>query len=336
MDAKKMKELLKAMDLEKFRISQIIQAIFKQGISDFKKISTLPEDLRKKLSGKLEIYCLELLKESRSKDGTTTKALFQTKDGCRIESVLMRFRDGRNSVCVSSQAGCRLGCTFCATGKMGFKRNLSSEEISDQVLFFLHRLAGEKQKITNVIYMGMGEPLMNYDGVLESVRVLNDKTLFDLGARNITISTAGICEGIEKLAEENIQINLAVSLHAADQEKRQLIMPVAKMYSLEKLIASIKKYISRTNRRVSFEYIMLKGINDGDDDATKLAVLTEDLLCHVNLIPYNATDGSGMAASDRNRIKRFREILESHGIPVTVRVSLGQEIDAACGQLANK
>ncbi len=336
MNPEKMLAKLREHKIAPFRARQILHAIFREGVDDFLKITTLPLGLRKELSETVDIYGLSPKQTRQSADRKTQKVLFETGDGYRIEAVLMQFRDGRNSVCVSCQAGCRLGCSFCATGKMGFFRDLDAGEILDQVLYFSHILAKSGEKVTNVIYMGMGEPLMNYDQVMDSIRFLNDKQLLNIGARSITVSTSGICEGIEKLAEEPLQVNLAVSLHAADQQTREKLMPVARMYSLDQLMSAVKSYISKTNRRVSFEYVMLKDLNDRDQDARNLASLTKDLLCHINLIPYNATGAAGIIPSDRKKINRFAAMVGAFGIPVTVRVSLGQDIMAACGQLANK
>jgi 23S rRNA (adenine2503-C2)-methyltransferase len=327
---------IQALKIEKFRSKQMLHAVFHDGLRDFSGLTTLPANIRPILKEAIKVYSIECIRSSKSKDGATEKTLFQTGDGCKVESVLMRFKDGRNSVCVSSQVGCRLGCKFCATGTLGFNRNLTYQEIADQVLFYHQLLLKEGTRITNIIFMGMGEPFLNYDEVIKCVRFLNDPDCFNIGARNITISTSGICDGIEKLARENLQVNLAVSLHAANQQKRESIMPVAKMFSMERLFESLKKYIEITNRRVSFEYIMLKGVNDSIDDARDLANLTKNMLCHINLIPYNATGIAGMVGSGKISINRFKEVLDNAGIPVTVRVSMGKDIDAACGQLANK
>lgn len=331
-----LKEKMTDLGIPAFRALQIFHAVCKEGKSDYGLITTLPEKLREVLSEKIPVYSIRLEKHTSSSGGDTEKLLFSLKDGCKIETVLMKFEDGRNSVCVSSQAGCQLGCKFCATGASGFKRNLDYEEIFDQVLYCSHRLLKEKSRITNVVYMGMGEPFMNYDNVLKSVRCINDKEGLNIGARNITLSTSGICEGIDKLADENLQVNLAVSLHAPNQQIRETIMPVAKICDLDQLMASIEKYIFKTNRRVSYEYVMLRGINDSEKNARELAALIKGQLCHINLIPYNATGIKGITGSDRGIVGRFKEILKSAGIPVTIRVSLGQDIMAACGQLANK
>lgn len=321
---------------QEFRAKQILQAICKEGKKSYDEISTLPKDLREHLKAAVPVLSLEPVIVMNSRDGMTTKSLFQLKDGKRIESVLMRFKDGRYSVCVSSQVGCQLGCTFCATGTMKFGRNLTYEEIADQVLFYAQMLHKEGKRISNIVFMGMGEPFMNYDHVVKSLYVMNDPEGLEIGARNITVSTSGICEGIEKLTEEKIQVNLAVSLHAPTQELRAKIMPIARKYSLEQLITAIKQYISKTHRRVSYEYVMLNGINDHEQEAHELAELVKGQLCHINLIPYNATSIAGISGSQRENIIAFRNIIRDAGVPVTIRVTMGQDIDAACGQLANK
>lgn len=329
-------EKLESLDIPAYRSSQIMRAVYCEGTLNFNEITTLSVKLRKILEENIKILSISPEKILKSKDAKTEKALFRLSDGNKIESVLMRFNDGRNSVCVSSQAGCRLGCKFCATGAAGFGRDLTAEEIADQALFCSTLLVKEKKHITNIVYMGMGEPFMNYDNVISSVKMLNDKEALNIGARNITISTSGICDGIEKLAAEGLQVNLAVSLHAPNQSIRETIMPVAKLFPLDKLMSSIKKYIQKTKRRVSYEYVMLKGINDAPEHAKELAGLLKGQLCHINLIPYNITGINGISGSEKKDIFAFAGILKYAGLPVTVRVSLGQDIAAACGQLANK
>ncbi len=322
--------------IEPYRAKQIHQAVFKEGKSEYVEMTTIPATTKKKLQNELPILSLRLVKNSISTDGTVQKALFATKDEGKLESVLMRFADGRLSVCVSSQIGCQLGCKFCATGTMKFGRNLTYEEIADQVLYFAQILAKENKKISNIVFMGMGEPFMNYSNVIKAITFINDPNALAIGARHITISTSGICEGIEKLSTEPLQVNLAVSLHAPNQDLRQKIMPIARKYHLNQLMKALNEYLMRTKRRVSYEYVMLKNINDHPTEAYELAELVKDQLCHINLIPYNKTDIESMSGSDKDTIRKFRDIIKEKGIPVTIRVTIGQEIDAACGQLANK
>ena len=327
---------LTELKIPQYRAAQVMQAIYKQGKTSYESITTLPVQLQEKFKKEIPILSINPITQSNSKDGSTTKTLFELHDGLKIEAVLMNFKDGRHTVCISSQAGCQLGCKFCATGTMRFGRSLTYEEIADQVLFYAQQIHKLKQKISNIVYMGMGEPFMNYDNVIKSLRVINDPQGLNIGARNITVSTSGICEGIEKLEHENLQVNLAVSLHAPNQDLRRKIMPIANKYSLDQLMVAIKHYLQITRRRVSYEYVMLKGINDGEKEANELGTLIKGQLCHVNLIPYNATGIQGIEGSIPSQIKKFRDIVKGYGIAVTIRVTLGQDIEAACGQLANK
>lgn len=333
-------------NIPRFRALQIIQAVCKEGKNDYASITTLPQNLQQELATEIPILSFKPIRQQTSKDGSVVKTLFEMpgdptggKEGAapvKIESVLMHFKDGRHTVCISSQAGCQLGCKFCATGTMKFGRNLTYEEIADQVLFYAQQMHHQGQRISNIVLMGMGEPFMNYDNVMKALHVINDPDGLNIGARNITISTSGICEGIEKLIEAKTQFNLAVSLHAPNQELRRKIMPIANKYKLDQLMAAIKNYLEKTHRRISYEYVMLKGINDGDEQAHELGALIQGQLCHVNLIPYNATGIAGIEGSIPEQIKKFRNIVKEYGIEATIRVTLGQEIDAACGQLANK
>ncbi|MBI4101644.1 MAG: 23S rRNA (adenine(2503)-C(2))-methyltransferase RlmN [Candidatus Nealsonbacteria bacterium] len=260
-----------------------------------------------------------------------SKAILSLADDLKIESVLMRHSDGRNTVCVSSQVGCPLGCLFCATGKIGFKRNLDVWEIVRQVLFFARLLKKESKRVSNVVFMGMGEPFLNYENVLEAVRVLNDKEGLNIGARHISISTAGLVEGIEKLAKENLEVNLAISLHAPKDAQRLSIMPIAKRYSIKEVLRAVDNYIKLTRRRVMFEYIMIKGFNDSEEDAKALARLAKKPLYFINLISYNPT--GDLKPSSGATIEKFKKILEREGIGVTQRYRFGQDLKAACGQL---
>lgn len=319
-------------NLPAYRAKQILHAIYKEGKSDFHDIKVLPKSLQDFLAEKIPIFSFETVFDTIAQNGDTTKTLFQLRDGAAIEGVLMRFSDGRNSVCVSSQAGCGLKCAFCATGTMGFKRNLACEEIADQVLYFSQKLNKENKRVTHVVFMGMGEPFLNYENVMQAAAILNDPDCMGIAARHVTISTSGIVPGIQKFAEEKLQINLAVSLHAPNQALREKLMPIAKSYDFSALMSAIKSYTRKTHRRVSYEYVMLKGINDSDSCARQLAVLLKGTLCHINLIPYNETY-LGFQNAGKTRIDGFRKILESQKLPVTVRVSLGQKEKAACGQL---
>ncbi len=335
LNLEKLIKMIISLGHEKFRAGQIMDAIYRRGVQDFDAIIVIPADLREKLAETFQINSLTIIKEITSADKSAVRYLLKTVDNHNIETVLMKFRDNRNTVCVSSQIGCRLGCKFCATGRLKFGRDLTSEEICDQVLTVQQRLIAQKQHITNIVYMGMGEPLMNYENVMESVRLINDKKHFGIGARSITVSTAGIAPEIIRLSKEPFQINLAVSLHAPNQQVRESIMPVAKIHNLEELMDACRQYTSNTGRRITYEYVMLEKINDSPAQARELSLLLKDGLCHVNLIPYNATGIPGVKGSPKKNIDAFRKILEQNHIAATVRVSLGRDIYAACGQLAN-
>lgn len=316
----------------KYRLKQVKEAVFKKFIDDWNKASFLPLLLREKLNKEcpLSIKAESLI--SKTKD--TIKSRIELKDSLKIESVLMRHIDGRNTVCVSTQVGCPLACQFCATGKMGFKRNLEAMEIIEQVLFFERYLKKGGKKVTNVTYMGMGEPFLNYDNVLKSIRILNDKEGMNIGARNISVSTAGIIEGIEKFAKEGLQVNLAISLHAPDDQLRAKLMPIDKKYPLEKVLDAVDLYIKKTKRQVMFEYILLKDVNDTDFCAKELARIMAKPLYYVNLILYNPT--GEFDPSNSQRVASFKKILKSKKVVFSQRFRFGQDIKAACGQFATK
>ncbi len=330
MDLKKLEKTLKGEP--EYRLKQVKTALFSDLIENWSEVTTLPILLREKLNKEcsLEINAKPFV----SKDKKTIKTLVTLKDGLKIESVLMKHKDDRNTVCVSSQVGCPLGCVFCATGRAGFKRNLESFEIVEQVLFFARFLKKMGEKITNIVFMGMGEPFLNYENVILAIRILNDKESFNLGARHVSISTDGIIEGIEKLARENLQVNLAISLNAPDNKLRSKIMPVNKKYPIQGILKTVDEYIKKTKRRVMFEYVMIRGLNDSDECAQDLAKLMKKPLYFVNLISHNPT--GIFQPSSPQRIKKFREILEGRGVSVTQRFRFGQDVKAACGQLAGK
>ena len=332
MDIENLKKVLE--NEPKYRIKQAKEAVFKNLITDWNKATFLPLALREKLNKEcpLEINAETLI--SKTKD--SIKARITLKDGLLIETVLMRHKDGRNTVCVSSQVGCPLGCQFCATGKMGYKRNLSSAEIIEQVLFFSRYLKKGGKKVTNVTFMGMGEPFLNYENVIKSIRFLNSKEGMGIGARNISISTAGIIEGIEKFAKEGIQVNLAISLHAPDNELRSKLMPINRKYHLERILATVNEYIKKTKRQVMFEYLLIKDVNDTDACARELARIMKHPLYYVNLILYNETGGNNFKPSNADRVKKFKEILKKNKIVFSQRFRFGEDIKAACGQFAGE
>ncbi len=314
-----------------YRLKQAKKALFVDLIEDWREANILPLLLRENLN---KICPIKINAQTLfSKDKKTAKTLIILKDGLKIESVLMKHKDGRNTVCISSQVGCALSCSFCATGQTGFKRNLEISEIVEQVLFFARHLKKKGEKVTNIVFMGMGEPFLNYENVISAIRILNDKEGFNLGARHISISTVGILEGIKKLAEEKLQVNLAISLHAPDDDLRSRIMPINKKYPIADVLEVVNDYIEKTKRKVMFEYLMMKDLNDSDIYAQKLSKLMKKPLYFVNLISYNPT--GVFKPSSPWRIKKFKEILEKRGVQVTQRYRFGQDIKAACGQLAS-
>lgn len=329
MDLAKIQSLLKTE--QSYRLAQIKKLIFKDLICNWQEATTLPINLRTVLE---ENTPLQILAETfTTKDGQTTKALLTLNDGLKVESVLMRY-ENRNTVCVSSMVGCPLACVFCATGKMGFKRNLDASEMVDQVLFFARILRKENRKVTNVVFMGMGEPFLNYDNVILAIRLLNDKDNFGLGARHFSISTVGIPSGIEKLARESLEVNLALSLHATTDDLRSSLMPINGKFPLETILQEVENYIRKTHRKVMLEYVLIRNINDKEEDAKNLARLAKGNLFHVNLIRYNPT-GIFEPSTDE-RARKFKEILVKKGVSVTERFRFGEKISAACGQLAGK
>lgn len=334
MDAVRLTALLESLGEPKFRARQAAQAVFQGLIFDWSEATALSEALRAKLKTDLPVSSLAVVHESESSSGDTKKVAFKLADGQLIETVLMRHRDGRRTVCVSSQAGCPMKCAFCATGTLGLKRNLAAEEIVDQVLHFARELKKTDESVSNMVLMGMGEPMHNYDAVMAAVKTLNDPEGFNMGARRMSISTCGVVPGILKLAEEPMQVNLAISLHAPSDELRTRLMPVNRAYPLAKLMAAIETYVAKTNRKVFFEYLLIDGLNDGPAIAEDLAKLLKHPLYHVNLIKYHST-GAFSASPTANRLA-FMRILEDRGVSVTHRITFGEDIDAACGQLAAK
>lgn len=294
-------------------------------------MTNLSISLREKLKNNYSINNFKVIKRQVSSDGTQ-KFLFDILDGNAIESVLMKYHHG-NTICVSSQVGCKMGCKFCASTGIKFVRSLSAGEIVEQVLA-VERESGEK--ISNIVFMGIGEPLDNYDNVIHAIRILNNPKGLNIGARHISVSTSGIVPRIYDLAKENIQCTLSVSLHATNNEKRSQMMPINKKYSIEELIKACKDYINITNKRISFEYALAKDNNDNLEDAKQLVSLLKGMLCHVNLIPINKIENGNFVKSSNENIIKFRDYLNDNGIVATIRRELGSDIDAACGQLRRK
>ena len=313
-------------------MAQIYRAATKELRGGFSEVTVLPAALRELLAEKLKLASVGLVHEATSGDRQTTKFLFALADGKEVEAVLMRHRGNRTTACISSQAGCALKCDFCATGQGGFFRNMTGLEIFDQAVFVARRARDENKALTNLVFMGMGEPFLNYDAVMDAVALMNDGQGFNLGARHITISTAGVVTGIERFKGEGVQMNLAISLHAPDDALRETIMPINKKWPIGVLMKAVREYIGATNRKVFYEYLMLAGVNDRPGDARKLADLLGGPLHHVNLIPYNATDAPYQCA-DVATMRRFQSILRERGVPSTIRHTMGADIAAACGQL---
>ncbi len=333
-------ELMQRWGQPAFRAKQIWMQLYRNLAPSFDAMTDLPAALRERLKAEAQLGVLQLTREQTADDGDTRKVLWRLPDGNVLESVLMLYPD-RATVCISTQSGCAMGCVFCATGRMGLLRNLTPGQIVEQVLYFARGLRGHTfqstsrhDHITNLVYMGMGEPFANYERWWASVDRLHDPQGFNLGARNLTVSTVGLVPGIRRLASEKLPINLAISLHAPNDELRSALMPVNKKYPIAELMAATREYIELTHRRVSFEYVLLQGQNDEVEHAEQLAGLIQGMLCHVNLIPWNPVPGAPLQRSHRKRIQQFQQVLLDRGIACTVRMERGVAIAAACGQLA--
>lgn len=345
MNLDKLKEILDKLEEPTYRFKQIKLAVYRDLKEDFSFVDNIPQGLRESLTKLLPFNELVLKTEQKSLDGTVKK-LFLTNDNLAIESVLIKHEDLRRTVCVSTEAGCQINCSFCATGHLGFKRELTSFEIFEQVLAFARELKIKNEKVTNVVFMGMGEPFLNYTNVKEAILLLNDKDGFNLGQRHISVSTSGIIPGIKSFTEENWQINLAISLHAPTNALRSELMPINNTYPIKELMTALDTYVLKTNRKLMIEYLLLGGINDSSKGAEELAALIHSYknisrLSLVNLIIYNPTkDNYGhwdkFKAPSDIAFKNFGEILTKKGINWTRRVSFGNEIAGACGQLAGK
>lgn len=325
--------LLKTEGFAQFRAEQLFHWIQRQASLDFKTMSNLPKNLLAFLEEEFLTPLPLSLEAARISQDGTEKFLFSLTDEQQIEAVLIP-EGRRRTVCVSTQAGCAMNCSFCATGRRGWARNLSAGEITAQVLWIENRLRGQGQKVSNVVYMGMGEPLANYGSVLKSIRLLNDARGLGIGARRITVSTCGLVPQIRALAQEDLQINLAISLHAVTDSKRLKIMPVNKRYPLTALLEAARFYTETAGRRISFEYALIEGFNDSFEDARGLRKLLRNQFCHLNLIPVNPV--GGLLAPSAARLQAFLKILEEGGLAVSVRQERGADIEAACGQLIGR
>jgi 23S rRNA (adenine2503-C2)-methyltransferase len=334
-----------------YRAKQIWQGLYQHSYKSPDQFTSLPQALRERLAERFIFSPFSIRTYLDSSDGFTRKTLFELPDGHLIEAVLMRYGDpadnpqivasptgrgarNRRTLCISTQAGCAMGCVFCATGQMGFKRHLTSGEIVAQVMYYAQMLQEVNESVTNIVLMGMGEPFHNYDNTMAAIDRLNDPEGFNFGARRFTISTVGLVPQIRRFADEKRQVNLAISLHAAEDEERLAIMPVNKRYKIDDVLEACRYYVAETGRRVTFEWALINGINDTPEVARKLASRLKGLLCHVNAIPLNPTVGYEGRATDRTRAAAFKETLEQAGIPCTIRMRRGIDIQAGCGQLA--
>ena len=312
-----------------FRAKQVYEWLHVKLADHFDEMTNLPVKLREKLAEEYDIFPVQMAERQQSKLDGTNKFLFRLHDGNMVESVLMRYKHG-NSVCISSQAGCRMGCVFCASTIGGLKRNLSASEMLGQI-YQIQKIIGER--VSNIVIMGTGEPLDNYDNFLRFIHILTDEHGLNISQRNVTVSTCGIVPKIIQLAEERLQITLALSLHGSTQEKRRKLMPVANKYELGEVLAACDTYFEKTGRRVTFEYSLVHQVNDTDEDAEELSALLSRRNCHLNLIPVNPIKERDFKQSNRDAIDAFRGYLEKHGINVTIRREMGRDIGGACGQL---
>ena len=327
-----LKELLADWGEKPFRAKQIYQWLHEKQVTSFAEMTNISEKLRERLTAECELVVLRQELVQISKQDGTRKYLFALADGNMIESVLMKYKHG-NSVCVSSQVGCRMGCRFCASTLDGMVRNLRPSEIIEQI----YRIGADiGERISNVVVMGSGEPLDNYDNILRFIELLTDENGLHISQRNLTISTCGIVPNIRRLAEERLQLTLALSLHASSQEKRQELMPIANRYGLEEVLDACRYYFDQTGRRITFEYSLVGGVNDTPEDAARLIKLLSGMNCHVNLIPVNPIKERDYVQSGQAQILAFKDRLEKGGINATVRREMGRDIDGACGQLRKR
>lgn len=332
LNQKELEEVLTSMGEKPFRARQIYQWMHVKHASSFDEMTDISKNFREKLKENCELTVLQQVIVQHSKLDGTAKYLFALSDGNMIESVRMKYKHG-NSVCISSQAGCRMGCRFCASTLGGLVRNLTPAEMLDQI-YRIQEDIGER--VSHVVVMGTGEPLDNYDNLIKFIKLLSDEYGLNISQRNITVSTCGIVPNMRRLAKEKFQITLAISLHASSQEKRLALMPIANKYEIHELIEACKEYFALTGRRITFEYSLVKGVNDRTGDAAQLAELIRGLNCHVNLIPVNPIEEGEYVPPDRQAVEAFQELLEKRQITVTVRREMGRDIDGACGQLRRR
>lgn len=334
--------LMEELDQPKYRAKQLFQWVHGKAIENLEQATNLPKNLRKELQRRVSFQPLKVIKKQLSKLDDTAKFLLALPDGQRIETVCMSYRRkesrDRHTVCVSTQVGCAMGCIFCATGLSGWIRNLSTGEIIGQVLAVQRELQAQYpgEKITNVVFMGMGEPLLNYHNVLKAIKILNAPEGLNIGLRRISLSTCGIVPGIKKLAQEKLPIVLAISLHAPNNDLRNELMPINRRYPLEELLAACEYYIESTGRRITFEYALIAGKNDSIAHARQLGKLLSGMLANVNLLPYNTVVETGLSRPGTKKIKEFVQELQKFGLEAAIREERGSDIDAACGQLRRR
>lgn len=348
LDLSSLTNLLKEWNEPAYRAKQIWQGLYGHLYSSPEQFTNLPKSLREKIAENLAFMPFSVKVYQDSSDKHTRKTLFELPDTNLIEAVLMRYGDPadthdgpdtrttkpRRTLCISTQAGCAMGCVFCATGQLGFKRHLSSGEIVAQVMYYAQMLKKQDEIVSNIVFMGMGEPFHNYENTIAAIDRLNDSEGYNFGARRFTISTVGLVPQIRRFADEQRQVNLAISLHAVDDDTRVGMMPVNKRYKIDEVLEACEYYVAKTSRRVTFEWALINGVNDTPEVAKKLASKLRGLMCHVNAIPLNPTAGFDGQATDRQRAALFKETLEQAGIPCTIRMRRGIDINAGCGQLA--
>ena len=322
-------------DLPKFRAKQIAAQMYQKGAKNFDEMTELSKNLRAELAEKFFIDKPKLLKSQTSEDKLTTKFLLELFDGATVEIVLMRHDYG-NSICISSQVGCNMGCKFCASTLHGLERNLTASEMLGEVIFANDFLRGENQKVDTLVVMGMGEPLTNYDNLIKFLKLLHEDYIFGMSYRKVTISTCGIVPAIEKLIAEKIPVTLSISLHAPNNKIRSELMPINSAFGIEKVLNAGKKYANETGRRVTYEYILISGVNDTEEHARQLSKILFGQLANVNLIPINPVAERNFQRPTHNAIQKFFHFLNTHGITATIRKEMGKNIDAACGQLRNR
>ncbi|MGC9522613.1 MAG: 23S rRNA (adenine(2503)-C(2))-methyltransferase RlmN [Anaerolineae bacterium] len=319
----------------RYRADQIWTWLYRHLATRISEMTSLPKALRARLEAEADLYVPEVVSVQESIDGETRKDLLEMRDGQQVEVVLMRYID-RRTTCVSTQVGCAIGCLFCATGQMGLRRNLTSGEIVAQVLHFERELQAQNQRLTNVVFMGMGEPFLNYDHTMAALYRLMHPEGFQMGQRRMTVSTAGVVPGIHRFANEDTQVNLAVSLHAATDELRNKLMPINRKYNLDTLFSAIQAYIDKTNRQVTLEWTLIDGVNDTPEQASALAARVAGMLIHVNLITLNPIEGYSGRPSPPDRVEAFTNTLDRRHVPYTLRLRRGTDISAGCGQLRSR